>query len=94
MAIPIPNLSLSAGGGGPSGATSNAGVTPQSTNPFTFDNSGWVVNLHSNGASIDAQGSTGAGNTAQSPTAGGALLGGMNPMLLAVAVAAYLLLRR
>lgn len=88
-------ISLSAGGGGPSSAQSSAGINTAQSNPFNFDNSGWVVNLNSNGASLTARGNDGANDTSQSPSgAGGGALGGINPLYLMLAAAAYLLIKK
>lgn len=88
---------LSAGGGGPSNATSSAGINSALSNPFNFDHSGWNVNLHSNGASLSAQGNTGANATDQRPTGAGGgaggLLGGIDPLYLLIGAAAFLLLK-
>lgn len=89
------NLSLSAGGGGPSGVNSDNGFgTPIST-PFNFDHSGWVVNF-GDGNSTTATGNRDANQTSQTPSGGmsiGSLLGGLDPKWLLLAGAAYLLLR-
>jgi hypothetical protein len=73
--------SISAGGGGPSGATSYSGVTTELANPFNFDNSNWQVNIKGSGAqsATSASGSTPAS--------------GLNIPLLAMAVVAWLLLK-
>lgn len=99
MALPIPSLNLSAGGGGPSGATSNAGVSTPISNPFNFDHSGWVVQVNSDGNTVSATGNKDANQTTQTPggVGGAGLLGGLagiNPMLILAAVAAYLVIKR
>ena len=90
MVAPVPGLpmplQLSAGGGGPGYATSNAGVGTPISNPFNFDGSGWVINF-------------GNGNsTTQTPsgqTAGGLLSGmGFDAKWLLLIGAAYLLMKR
>jgi hypothetical protein len=94
-------ISLSAGGGGPSGASSNAGVQTPISNPFNFDGSGWVINF-GNGNSTSAKGNEGANQTDQTQTPAGtpgglasALgLGSVDPMLLLLGVGAFLLLRK
>jgi hypothetical protein len=94
--LPIPSLTLSAGGGGPSGATASNGIGTPISNPFNFDDSGWIVNF-GNGNNANATGNRDANQTAQTPSAGGALggiLGGIQPNMLLLAAAAYFLLRR
>jgi hypothetical protein len=96
--LPPTPPSISAGGGGPSAATSTAGINSALSNPFNFDSSGWNVNLHSNGASLSAQGNTGANATEQRPSGGagaaaGGLLGGIDPLYLLIGAAAFLLLK-
>lgn len=95
--MPIPNLSLSAGGGGPSHANSSAGVGTPINTPFNFDGSGWVVNF-GNGNTTEARGNSGANQAAQSPSGngGGGLLAGLgfDPKYLLLAGAVYLLMRR
>ena len=93
MALPTISPSFSAGGGGPATAQSSSGVNSALSNPFNFDNSGWNVNLHSNGASLSAQGNSGANPTTQTPSGGGGALGGINPIYLMIAAAAYVLLK-
>lgn len=90
-------LQLSAGGGGPSTATSNAGVGTPIGNPFNFDGSGWVINF-GNGNSTTASGNKDANGMTQTPT-GGTLAGtlgslGFDPKWLLLAGAAYFLLKR
>ncbi len=97
--MPMMPLSLSAGGGGPSGASANNGISSQLSNPFTFDNSGWIINQHSDAAALTASGSKDANATQQSQPAPAAaavagLLGGINPLYLAGAVALYLYMKR
>jgi hypothetical protein len=93
----MPNLSLSAGGGGPSSASSSAGVNPSTNTPFNFDDSGWVINF-GDGNTVKAEGNSGANQSAQSPVGGGALgglgLGNINPNMLLIGAAVLLLLRR
>lgn len=70
-------------GGGPSGASSSGiNLAPTLSNPITFDNSNWQVQIKSSGtqSATSAAGST--------PAAGG-----MNMGLLALAAGAWLLLR-
>jgi hypothetical protein len=94
----MPSLSLSAGGGGPSGSSSNAGVMTPISNPFNFDHSGWNVTLGSSGVSNTAQGNKDANATAQTgaPAASslGSILGSVDPMLLIGGAAVLLLLKR
>lgn len=62
----IPSLTGGAGGSaGPAGGTANNGLSLPWNTPFNFDDSGWVVNLHSNGASTTAGGNTGANQNTQ-----------------------------
>ncbi|MBV6324365.1 hypothetical protein [Duganella violaceipulchra] len=91
----MPNLSVSAGGGGPSNATSSAGVNTSTNTPFNFDDSGWVINF-GDGNAVKAEGNSGANQAAQSPASGGLLgsLGGLNPNMLLIGAAVLLLLRR
>lgn len=91
--IPTPP-SISAGGGGPSGSSSNATTGTPISNPFNFDSSGWVVNF-GNGNSTTATGNRDANQTAQTtPGAGlGAMLG-FDPKWLLLAGAVVLLIRR
>lgn len=101
MVAPVPGLpmplQLSAGGGGPGYATSNAGVGTPISNPFNFDGSGWVINF-GNGNSTTASGNKDANSTTQTPsgqTAGGLLSGlGFDPKWLLLGAAAYLLMKR
>lgn len=94
MTIPIPNLNLSAGGG-TSRADNSAGLQLSSNSPFDFDHSGWVVNF-GDGATVRAEGNSGANQTAQTPSgAGGAgLLSGINPVYIGAALAVLFLMRR
>lgn len=95
--LPLPtSLSLSAGGGGPSGATANNGISTPISNPFNFDDSGWIINF-GNGNSASATGNKDANQTTQTPSTGAGLsglLGGIQPDMLLLAAAAYFLLRR
>jgi hypothetical protein len=95
--LPPTPPSISAGGGGPSAATSTAGINSALSNPFNFDTSGWNVNLHSNGATLSAQGNSGANATDQAPTGGpggaSGALGGIDPLYLMIGAAAFLLLK-
>jgi hypothetical protein len=96
MTMPIPNLTLSAGGGGPSSAGSNAGVQVPVNTPFNFDGSGWVINF-GDGNSVKAGGNTGANQSAQTPDgagSGGGLLAGINPNMLLIGAAVLVLLRK
>lgn len=92
-------ISLSAGGGGPSGSSSNAGVQTPISNPFNFDGSGWVVNFGgSNTTSTGGNKDANRTDNAQTPPGvlGGlsGALGGIDPVLLAVAAGAFLLMRK
>ena len=91
--IPLPNIS--AGGGGPSGSSSNAGISTPITIPFNFDNSGWAVNIHGN-ATQSPTGNSGANATTQQPAGllSSLMGGGVNPLLLVGGLAVLLLLRR
>lgn len=93
-----PPISLSAGGGGPSGSSSNAGVMTPISNPFNFDHSGWNVTLGSSGISNTAQGNKDANATSQTGTPAasslGGILGSVDPMLLLGGVAVLFLLKR
>jgi hypothetical protein len=92
----IPNLSLSAGGGGPSNANSSAGVNVSTNSPFNFDDSGWVINF-GDGNTVKAEGNSGANQSSQSPATSSGLLGnlgGINPNMLLVGAAVLLLMRR
>jgi hypothetical protein len=91
----LPNLSLSAGGGGPSGSSSNAGISTPITTPFNFDGSGWIVNF-GNGNSSDATGNRDANRTTPTSGIGGlsGMLGGISPNMIVLAAVAYLLLRK
>jgi hypothetical protein len=89
-------ISLSAGGGGPSSSGSNAGVQTPISNPFNFDGSGWVVNF-GNGNTTTANGNKDANGTQQTgntPGGLGALLGGMDPLMLLMIGGALLLMKR
>jgi hypothetical protein len=94
----MPPISLSAGGGGPSGSSSNAGVMTPISNPFNFDHSGWNVTLGSSGVSNTAQGNKDANATSQTGTPSGAslgsLLGGVDPILLVGGAVVLLMLKR
>jgi hypothetical protein len=99
MALSMPGsmpISLSAGGG-TSGSSSNAGVSTPISNPFNFDDSGWIINF-GDGNSSSATGNKDANLTSQTPAASlggiGGLLGGISPTMLLLAAAAYLLLKR
>lgn len=98
MMAGMPSLSMSAGGGGPSGSSSNAGVQTPISNPFNFDHSGWIINNHSDGARMTASGNKDANHTTQTPEGAGGglsgLLGGMNPLILVGGVIVFLYLRR
>jgi hypothetical protein len=75
----IPSLTGGAGGAaGPASGTANNGLSLPWNTPFNFDDSGWVVNLHSNGASTTAGGNTGANQNSQTsvPTASSSGSGG------------------
>lgn len=89
-------ISVSAGGGGPSSAGSNAGVQTPISNPFNFDGSGWVINFGA-GNTTNAGGNSDANGTQQSGTPQGlsAMLGGLDPaMLLIGAVVVLVIMRR
>lgn len=100
------DLKLTGGAGGAAGdsaGTSNNGMAFNFSTPFNFDNSGWVVNLHSQGNTNSAEGNRDANRSAQSasatPTAstsagglGAMSSGSMLPLL--VAAAGFLLLMR
>jgi hypothetical protein len=90
----MPNLSVSAGGGGPSGSDSSAGTQVSTNSPFNFDGSGWVINF-GDGNSVKAEGNSAANASAQSPAgAGGGLLAGIDTNMLLIAAAVLLLMRR
>lgn len=92
--MPLPPLQLSAGGGGPSGATANNGIDTDLSNPFNFDNSGWNVTINSRGTSQSAQGNQDA-NARVAPGLLDSLLSGSNtPLMLVGGLALILLLRR
>jgi hypothetical protein len=93
-------ISLSAGGGGPSGSSSNAGVQTPISNPFNFDGSGWVVNFGGSNTT-STRGNEGANQTDQTQTPAGAGglssalgLGSIDPMILLLGAGAFLLLRK
>lgn len=90
--FPLP--SMSAGGGGPSGASANNGISTPFAFGFNFDNSGWVVNNKSSG-STTASGNKDANAISQVPQslAGGLIGQGNLPVMLIGAVAAFFLLR-
>lgn len=95
VGISLPGLSFPVGGlppmdfgGGPSGASSGAGISNPFSIPFVFDNSGWIVQNRSKG-NPTATGSTGAASG--NPNAGSGLGGGLagipwNLVLLAAGV--------
>jgi hypothetical protein len=91
----IPSLSLSAGGGGPSGASANNGVSLPNELGFNFDHSSWVINNKSSG-STSASGNKDANQQSQIPQSlASGLLGGTGlslPMLL-IGGALFLMLR-
>ena len=90
----MPNMSASAGGGGPSGSNSSAGVQLSSNTPFNFDGSGWVINF-GDGNSVKAEGNSAANASTQTPAgAGGGLLAGIDQNMLLIGGAALLLLMR
>lgn len=94
--LPPTPPSISAGGGGPSGSSSDASVGIQSSNPFNFDFSGWVVNNKSNGTTSTG-GNRDANQIAQggNPGAGGlANMLGFDPKYLLLVGAVLLLMRR
>lgn len=69
-------LSLTGGAGGaagPASGTANNGISMPLSTPFNFDDSGWVVNMGSPGASTTAGGNAGANATQQTanPVASG-----------------------
>lgn len=95
-------LSASAGGGGPSGSSSNAGILNPFNIPFNFDQSGWVINMKSAGSTLEASGSKDANRSTQDLTSdrglGAGLMGALSnqdmmPWLLAAA-GLLLILRR
>jgi hypothetical protein len=92
-------ISLSAGGGGPSGSSSNAGVQTPISTPFNFDGSGWVINF-GDGNEVRAAGNTGANQTQQTPeSAGGGASSGLipgihNQTLVIAAVVLFLMMRK
>lgn len=92
----VPSLSASAGGGGPSASGSNAGVQTPNSNPFNFDGSGWVVNIHSDGNTATASGSKDANGTQQTGSPGGAagLLAGIDPLYLVIGGVVFVLMMR
>lgn len=92
----MPNLSVSAGGGGPSTANSSAGVNVSTNTPFNFDGSGWTINF-GDGNTVKTAGNSGANQAAQSPATSAGLLGslaGINPNMLLIGAAVLLLMRR
>jgi len=90
--MPIPPLSFSAGGGGPSGASANNGISLPLQIGFNFDHSAWVVNNKSSGTTT-ASGNKDANSPTMEPsTSGGLGSSGMMPMLL-LGAGAWLLLR-
>ena len=90
----MPNMSVSAGGGGPSGSDSSAGVQTSANTPFNFDGSGWVINFGGSNK-VNADGNSGA-NTATMPQsgAGGGLLAGIDSNMLLLGGAVLLLMMR
>lgn len=91
--LPIPPISLGLDGGGPSGAQSGSSTTTPFSIPFVFDNSGWIIQNRSKG-NPSATGSTGAASGSPNSGAGaGGLLGGINPVYLAIGLGAWLMLR-
>lgn len=95
--IPGVPLNFSAGGGGPSGASANNGVSNPFSIPFVFDNSGWVINNRGSG-SMSATGSTGA--AAGNPNAGASALPGNGSIagipihLIMIAAGVWLMFKR
>jgi hypothetical protein len=94
--IPGMPISASVGGGGPSGASSNSGVSNPFSIPFAFDNSGWVIQNRSKG-NPSATGAT--GQASGDPNGGAGASGGLGsfagiPMpLILMGVGAWLILR-
>ncbi len=89
--------SFSAAGGGPSGSSSNAGIQTPISNPFNFDNSGWVINQNSAGSTISATGNKDANQTQQTPAGGGSLaslFAGIDPVILIAGTAVVFLLMK
>lgn len=84
--FPLPGMgagmpSISAGGGGPSGATSYSGVTTDLSNPFNFDNSNWQVSLK------------GSGSQSATSASGSTPASGLPMPLIALAVVAWLMFK-
>lgn len=77
-------LSLSAGGGGPSGASATNGISFPINIPFNFDHSGWNVNIKGE-ATQSATGNKDANGAQQSqPSILGSLMGGGNMLPLMI----------
>jgi hypothetical protein len=93
--FPLPPLNLSAGGGGPSGATAANGISFPNQFGFNFDNSGWVIQNRTTGTSATATGNKDANQQSQTtPVAASAssLMG--NPLLLIGGVILFIALRK
>ena len=93
--LPPTPPSISAGGGGPSGSSSNASTGTPINTPFNFDSSGWNIMFQGSGNNATATGNRDANASAQTtPGAGlGAMLG-FDPKWLLLAAAVVLLLKR
>lgn len=83
----MPMPSISAGGGGPSGASATNSVMTPFSNPFMFDNSGWAVNIRGT-ATQSPTGSTGAQNGQP-----GMFGSGISLPMVAMALGVWLLLK-
>ena len=100
MPTSLPPMNISAGGGGPSGASGSTSTNPFN-NPFNQDFSGWNVNIRSSGSQTSSGNegnhmdgaSTSAGMSAGGGL-GGLLAGGMNMQLLMLGALAFVLFKR
>lgn len=97
--IPGMPISLSAGGGGPSGAGAYNGISNLLDVALNFDHSGWVINRNSPGSTITATGNKDANQSTQTPStsssaATGGLFGGISPAMLMIGAAVFLLITR
>jgi hypothetical protein len=81
----LDSLSVSAGGGGPSTAGANNGISLPFSLPFNFDHSGFVVQSGSASGAITATGNKEANNTTQTASPNGGASSGSG--LLAGSVA-------
>lgn len=94
--LPFTIPSLSAGGGGPSGASAGNSLMTPFAFAFNFDSSAWVINNKSSGTT-SANGNKDANAQSQVPSSlAGDVLGHANmpPLLLLGGFAAWYLLRR